>query len=147
MKHHRQAGLAAATAAVTLTLGLLPGCRSFDEDWRRAGEPAAGAPIGTGRWTGTWQNTNNTHSGVLRAVVQAPDGTNYTARYYAEWGTHHGTFRSPLPGVWHDGRLAFSASKRVVGFRIDTAGTLTDTALDATYTSRFDVGTFTLRRP
>ena len=136
-----------AAAAIAAFLLLLTGCRSFEKDWARAGAPPERPALGTGRWVGTWQNTNNTHSGALRAVVTALDGTNHTARFQAQWGKHTGGFRARLPGVWQDGRLVFSGSERILGFRIDTAGTLTDETLDATYTSRFDVGTFTLRRP
>jgi hypothetical protein len=128
-------------------VGLGTGCRSFEKDWQAAAARPAASPSGTGQWTGTWGNTNNTHSGPLRAVVTSPDGTNYTARFHAVWGRHQGSFTSPLPGHWEAGNYVFAGSKRVLGFRIDTAGTLTDTELNATYTSRFDRGYFRLRRP
>ena len=43
-----------------------------------------------GRWTGSWQNTNNTHGGALRALVEPDggDGTRYTARFQKIAGIH-----------------------------------------------------------
>ena len=41
----------------------------------------------------------------------------------------------------------FSGSKRVLGVKITTAGTIEPDRFNATYDSRFDSGTFTLKRP
>ncbi|KAB2664907.1 MAG: hypothetical protein DVB31_09620 [Verrucomicrobia bacterium] len=131
-----------------LALPWIAGCRSFESDWNGAAIASESAPIpGTGRWIGTWGNTNNTHGGPLRAVVKSPDGTNYTARFHAVWGNHSGSFRTPLPGRWQGDAYRFAGSKRVFGFRIDTAGTLTERSLEATYSSSLDQGRFSLRRP
>lgn len=133
--------------AALLLVPALAGCRSFESDWNAAAERTGPfAAPGAGRWTGTWGNTNNGHGGPLRAVLRTDDGTHYTARFHAGWGSHSGSFTTPLHGSWADGRCRFTGSKRVFGLRIDTEGVLTDTGFDAAYRSALDQGRFTLRR-
>ncbi len=72
------------TSAVLLTAG----CSSFSKEWRAAAHPAAdpaGAGI-SGRWIGTWQNTNNTHSDRMRAVVTPVSATEYRVHVHAKYG-------------------------------------------------------------
>ena len=134
--------------AVLAALPWIAGCRSFEKDWQQAASGSESAPArGTGRWIGTWGNTNNGHGGPLRAVHVSPDGTNYNARFHAVWGSHSGSFRTTLHGAWQGDECRFTGSRRVLGFRIETDGTLTDQTLEAVYTSAFDNGRFTLRRP
>lgn len=123
---------------------LLAGCSSFDADWKAASAAKSGGI--SGRWVGTWQNTNNTHGGVLKALI-TPDGTNeFAARFYAEWGSHSGSFKTTLRGHFENDTFVFESSKRIMGFKITTAGHATYEDFFATYSSRFDNGTFTLKR-
>jgi hypothetical protein len=141
--HHFCRRLAGVTA---LLAGLLfGGCRSFEHDWQAA---AVATGDITGRWLGTWQNTNNAHAGPLRAVVTAGDGAGrYRARFHARWGRFAGSFRSTLAGTNTPAGFAFTGRERVLGVRIDTAGLISGTNFHATYDSAFDRGTFTLERP
>jgi hypothetical protein len=124
---------------------ILAGCTSFEKDWNSASTATTGGIAG--RWVGTWQNTNNTHGGVLKAVLK-PDGTNeFAARFYAEWGSHSGSFKTTLRGHFENDTFLFDSSKRIMGFKITTRGNATPTDFFATYSSRFDNGTFTLKRP
>jgi len=127
-----------------LTLGLC-GCTSFESRWASA--PARPADAVSGRWLGTWQNTNNAHGGPLKAVL-IPKGSNtFSAYFHAGWGRRTGTFRMPIHGENSGDTFRFEGSRRILGVRIDTAGTFRGDRFDATYGSRFDTGTFTLRRP
>lgn len=126
------------------------GCRSFEKDWTaaRAGTAAATDPRGVaGTWAGTWQNTNNTHGGPLRAVLWRVDGAEYRARFHAGWGTRSGSFSTRLRGGWTNGVFVFSGTRRVFGVPIRTAGRVEAGRLESGYDSPFDRGTFTLGRP
>ncbi len=131
-------------ASLLVAALLVSGCSSFEKEWAAA---PASAPDGvSGRWIGRWQNTNNTHGGALRAVVK-PDGKEgYDARFHAEWGSHSGSFRTPLPGAFKDGEYRFRGSRRILGVKITTAGNIGTNGFDATYDSAFDRGIFRLQR-
>ena len=131
--------LFALTALLTLC-----GCRSFESDWQAA--PASSPDSLTGRWVGTWQNTNNTHSGPLRAVVWQRDTNRFDARFHAGWGKQSGSFQTKLRGQWQDGTFHFTGKKRVFLVPITTTGTATPDRLDSGYDSPLDRGSFQLHR-
>ncbi len=140
---------------IPLISALLCGCRSFEKDWAAVPASAGGTgnqalgtaslPI-TGRWIGTWQNTNNTHAGPLRAVVWQESENRLRARFHAGWGSRSGSFTSPLDGAWNGSRYAFTGRRRIFGVLIETTGDITADNFSARYDSRFDRGTFTLHR-
>lgn len=132
-------------AGLLTWLALVAGCRSFERDWQAADAGPAGGL--NGRWIGTWQNTNNTHSGRLRAVVCETGPGEVRARFHATWGRMAGSFRTRLRGRWEDGTWRFSGRRRIAGFLITTEGSATPDRMDVQYRSRPDTGTFTLRRP
>ena len=124
------------------------GCRSFEKDWDLARQGSATTdPLRVaGAWTGTWQNTNNTHGGPLRAVLWRVDDHEYRARFHAGWGRRSGSFRTRLKGSWTNGVFVFSGTRRVLGVPIRTSGQVDGTRLESGYDSPFDRGTFTLGR-
>lgn len=122
----------------------LTGCRSFEKDWEHAS--ATSADPAAGRWIGTWQNTNNTHSGPLRAVVVPVPG-GYRARFEAGWGRHSGSFRTRLRGTPAGDAVEFEGRRRILGVKITTRGRADGKSFEATYDSRFDRGSFEMRRP
>ena len=132
-----------------ISAALLTGCRSFESDWKTAeGQTRrTGTTAITGAWVGTWQNTNNTHSGPLRAVVWRVDDTRYRARFHAGWGRHSGSFRMTLKGQTTEDTFHFKGVKRILGIPIRTDGVVGSQTFRANYTSMFDQGTFTLERP
>ena len=126
------------------------GCRSFEKDWTaaRTGDGRPADPRGVaGPWAGTWQNTNNTHGGPLRAVLWRVDDNAYQARFHAGWGKRSGSFSTRLKGTWTNDVFVFSGTKRVFGVPIRTAGRVDPRRLESGYDSPFDRGTFTLGRP
>ena len=138
--------IAHGVAALFLMLALA-GCTSFDKEWARARTqpPAASGMAGT--WVGSWQNTNNTHGGALRAIVIPSGADSYRARFNATWGNHTGSFTTRLKGTREGDAFVFEGRKRILGFLIVTRGRGDAKDLSSTYESRFDSGTFTLRRP
>lgn len=140
-------GLAWAVMATCVLL--LGGCRSFEKDWSaaRTGSVAVDARGLSGAWSGTWQNTNNTHGGPLRAVLWRVDDDEYRARFHAGWGRRSGSFSTRLKGGWTNGGFVFSGTQRVWGVPIRTAGRVDAARLESGYDSPFDRGTFTLGRP
>ena len=136
----------AIAAACTLATA---GCRSFEKDWTaaRSGSLAVDARGLSGAWSGTWQNTNNTHGGPLRAVLWRVDDDEYQARFHAGWGTRSGSFSTRLKGGWTNDVFVFSGTRRVFGVPIRTAGRADARRLESGYDSPFDRGTFTLGRP
>ena len=133
------------TALALTILSTMCGCTSFETRWKNAHSNSTDGVAG--RWVGTWQNTNNAHGGPLKAVL-VPTGSNaFSAYFHAGWGKHSGTFRTPIQGNRAGDAFRFKGSKRVFGVKIDTAGTIGSGEFNATYDSRFDSGTFTLKRP
>ena len=121
------------------------GCRSFEKDWAAAARVPipAGDSLG-GRWTGTWQNTNNAHGGELRAIVPPSESTRRTVRFFATWGRHSGSFTSPLAVTSNGDTATFVGRRRILGFRITTRGEAKNDRFNATYQSAFDNGTLFL---
>ena len=132
--------------SLCLLVLFLCGCRSFEKDWAAAASTGTPPTTITGRWVGTWQNTNNTHSGPLRAVLWHQDSNHFKARFHAGWGKHTGSFRTRIAGQWQGDTFHFSGKRRILFVPITTTGTATATRLDSGYDSPMDQGTFTLRR-
>jgi hypothetical protein len=134
--------------SLALLAAVLCGCRSFDSAWNEARQGSAAGSGIEGRWVGSWQNTNiNSHTGQLRAVLVKRSDTNYTARFHATWGSHSGSFKTMLNGTNDGDDFVFESRKRILGFLIVTHGRANPTNFVSTYESRFDNGTFTMRRP
>lgn len=134
--------------ALPLTAALaLAGCSSFEPKWAEATRVPSLASDPTGAWVGTWQNTNNTHGGALRAILERQSATDYTAVFHATWGNKSGSFTTRLKGTRDGDVLAFEGRKRVLFFLIRNAGQVSPTNFVSTYESKFDNGTFTLQRP
>ncbi len=125
----------------------LAGCTSFETKWAAAVRVPSLASDPLGAWVGTWQNTNNTHGGALRAILERKSETNYAATFHATWGNQSGSFTTRLKGTRDGDSLAFEGRKRLLFFLIRNAGQVNPTNFVSTYESRFDNGTFTLRRP
>jgi hypothetical protein len=133
--------------AILLVAASSAGCKSFDSEWSATCATPQPSQSIQGAWIGTWQNTNNTHHGQLRAVLSKKSETNYTAHFHATWGSHSGGFTTQLKGQWDNDAYRFEGRKRILGFLIVTRGDASATNLFSVYESRFDNGTFTLRRP
>lgn len=110
--------------AIVAVAILLTGCSSFNREWRAAGrEPVPSEGI-SGQWIGTWQNTNNTHSDTMRAVLKDSGNGTYQAHFHARYKR---IFRSPTPWSWRvdERRTVFdSTASRTWGkWRAESTGT------------------------
>lgn len=130
---------------------LSTGCSSFSKQWDAAGGPPRD-PLGIeGRWIGTWQNSNNTHADRMRAVM-VPVGTNeYRVHFHAKYKKvlgfkYDATFRGrPENGVFvFEGREDLGT---LAGGVYRYTGRVSSAEFFSTYDSKYDSGTFTLKRP
>lgn len=144
-----------------LTLAVLTSqmaaCSSgFQKSWREASRPSAKAPY-VGRWTGTWQSSQSKHRGHLECVLEAKPYVDvlantypFEATFHAHWGGLSSTYRVPLNGTDMGKSLFIQGSQDLgplQGGVYEYKGSVTASRFDATYTSKYDRGTFTLRRP
>jgi hypothetical protein len=120
------------------------GCSSFDRTWRNP--PAQSAGI-AGRWEGRWQSATG-HDGKLRAIITPQTTARYDARFRA-------TYRSVLSAEYgvtlhvkqRGPRFQFRGAANLgVWGRYETTGYATRTQFRAAYRSKFDHGTFEMRR-
>lgn len=137
--------------ALVLLAGLLVGCSSFSRDWKAADRPAAD-PLGIeGRWIGTWQNTNNTHADKMRAVMTRTGDGIYNVHFHAKYKKVLGfKYRATFKGTAENGAFIFRGEEDLgvlAGGVYRYAGTVSPTNFYSTYESKYDTGTFTLRRP
>jgi hypothetical protein len=136
---------------VGLAFPLLAGCSSFTRDWKAA----ASAPMPTtdisGRWEGTWQNTNNTHRDKMRAILTRISDGEYRARFHAKYAKILGfSYATTFHGTWTSGEFVFHGEEnlgKLAGGLYKYDGRISPTNFFSTYDSKHDVGTFTLKRP
>jgi hypothetical protein len=148
---------------VWILLGLIPlvlvltGCSSFNREWRQAAtQPPTTTGI-TGRWEGRWKSEANGHNDKLRAIITAVDTNHYDVKFHAaykNWSTlyltvHFGyTVRmETMPG--QEG-LKFRGSEDLgflAGGVYTYEGRADATNYFSTYKSKYDWGTFEMKRP
>ena len=131
--------------------GLVAGCSSFSREWKAADRPATD-PLGIeGRWIGTWQNTNNTHADKTRAVMTRTGDGVYDVHFHAKYKTVLGfKYRATFRGTAENGAFVFRGEEDLgvlAGGLYRYAGKVSPTNFYSTYESKYDTGTFTLRRP
>jgi hypothetical protein len=134
------------TAALFLFAGVLtPGCSSFERAWRNP--PAESVGI-AGRWEGHWQSARTPHKGKLRAIMTPQPAGRYDARFHATHGSVLSAEYDVTLDVKQRGlRTEFrGAADLGVWGRYQTTGYATAAQLRATYRSKFDHGTFEMRR-
>jgi hypothetical protein len=136
--------------AITLLLPWLAGCSSFNREWRAAAKQSQSPNNISGRWEGTWQNTNNSHRDKLRAILTRVSEGEYQAHFHAKYKkvltfTYQATFR----GAWTNSQFVFHGEEnlgKLAGGTYKYEGRISPTNFFSTYDSRYDKGTFTLAR-
>ena len=130
---------------------LLNGCSSFNRDWNKAAAGPAPSGSMSGAWDGSWLSDHNGHTGRLRCLfTENPDGT-YQARFRAVYAKiiHVGytaTFRMEPAS---NGETQFKGGANLGWWRggvYDYAGHIRSTNFFATYTNKYDYGTFQMHR-
>lgn len=110
---------------------------------------SAQQPDLSGWWSGYWVSDKNGHTGPLNATFKPLDANTYKV-------TYRGRFAKVIPFRYSttmdvvgagEGVAVLAAEKRLGPFgTFRTTATATDSAFDATFTSRRDSGRFVLRR-
>lgn len=135
--------------ALSCLIGVLTGCTTFDARYEAALANRS-APGVEGAWEGRWQSENGHGGDRLRAVVTQREPQKLHVVFRAHfWGIFdidevvdlNVTGTNPVRasgeadlGYWKGGVYQYDA-------------TITPVKFDATYTSKYDHGTFTLTRP
>jgi len=142
----------AQCTALLLMAACLSGCSTFERDWKRA----ASAPTGgiAGRWIGRWQSDVNGHNDQLRCLVTPSTNGTYSARYHARYTKWFLRFTFgytvPLSVATHDGRFEFTGESNLgwyAGGVYRYNGSATATNFTSRYDSKYDRGTFEMKRP
>ncbi len=141
----------ATRLSITLALGILTGCSTFNRDWNE--EPAR-VIIPTdisGHWQGSWRSEVNGHHGALRCIVRQEDEHHYQARYRAIYGKIF-SFEYTVPITVERSRDLFTFKGeanlgKLAGGIYDYEGTASPTNFYSTYRSKYDHGVFQMTRP
>ncbi len=134
-------------SALLVGVGLTSGC-SFSREWKAASRELPPAQDITGAWVGTWQNSNNSHTGRLKAVITRVSETEYQARFKAWWlGILNGTFDTSLQGQWEEDDFVFEGTQKVMVWEFQQQGRASATRFDSEYSSSDYRGSFTMERP
>ena len=138
-------------AIALLLLSFLCGCSSFNRDWRRATVPPPSENSIEGRWEGRWISEVNGHNGALRCLMLQETNSLYQARFRATYGgIFHFSYTARLETQPHYGGFELNGEAnlgRLAGGVYYYEGRATPTNLVCTYRSKYDHGTFDLRRP
>ena len=106
-----------------------------------------------GAWKGYWKSDTNGHYGPLWCIVRLSPGKpgSHDFRYRAGWGVlRFGNYTHTTPTIRNrDGSFILNGAM-ILPAGLGTykvKGNLTPATFDATYSSKHDRGTLTLRRP
>ncbi len=136
--------------ALSLLLPWLASGSSFDREWRAAAKQPEMPNDISGRWEGTWQNTNNSHHDKMRAILTRVAEGQYLAYFHAKYKKifgfkYHATFR----GTWNGKEFVFQGQEnlgKLAGGVYKYEGRISPSDFFSTYDSKYDTGTFTLKR-
>jgi hypothetical protein len=133
----------------------ISGCSSFNRAWESAGKTRSetGHPI-DGRWQGTWLSDANGHTDELRCLITPLSNDVHTARFHARYkiGFCRFSFGYSVPLRVQPTNNAFRFDGEsnlgwLAGGTYRYEGTATATNFTSTYRSKYDHGTFQMKRP
>ncbi len=140
-------------AQITVGLTLLVavcGCSTFNRDWKGAAHEPQSQNSAEGRWDGKWISESNGHHGALRCLMSREDDSHYQARFHATWGgVFHFNYTARFEMQPHDIGWEFNGEADLgkLGGVYYYEGRATTTNMVSTYQSKYDHGTFDLKRP
>jgi len=127
------------------------GCSSFNDQWRKTAQNPAPTNDIQGRWQGRWISEPSGHSGKLRCLILKMPDDIYQARFHAKYGQIF-SFEYTVPlKVQRTGETFHFSGEANLGrfaggvYRYD--GHANGTNFFSDYSSKYDHGTFTMRRP
>ena len=139
--------LVAATALV------FSGCSTFNYEWRQAAKKPTCTNDITGRWDGQWISQANGHHDKLRALITAVDTNHYDVKFHAaykKWITVHFGYTVHMETKPSTSGIDFHGSENLgalAGGVYTYDGQADPTNFFSTYKSKYDRGTFEMKRP
>lgn len=136
---------------LSAVLLLVTGCSTFNREYKAAlAEPISTTDI-SGPWEGDWLSDKNGHTGRLRAVLRQTSQDEYDAHFQATfWKIFRASYRVPLK-FEEKGGLTILAGKSNLGLLsgglYTYQGEATPVNFFSTYESKYDHGTFEMKRP
>jgi len=127
------------------------GCRTFESEWKKAGEASAGQEGISGRWKGVWLSDANGHTGELRCLLVKKDDGNWKARFHAKYQKFFSFgYSTQFTMVREGDEYNFQGEADLgwlAGGHYHYEGTANPTNFFSTYSSKYDHGTFRMGRP
>jgi len=128
----------------------LCGCTTFNHEWNAAGAHPP-APDLRGRWQGVWVSDVNGHTDELRCVIEPKADGTYRARFHAKYRKVLSFGYTVVLTVQPQGNgFAFRGDANLgwyAGGLYHYEGRADATNFVATYSCKYDHGTFRLARP
>jgi hypothetical protein len=142
-------------AGIIFVSGLLvmTGCSSFNREWRQAILNPTPANDISGPWEGRWDSKSTGHNDAMRCLVTRVDDTHYDAKFraaYKKWITVHFGYTVRLETRPSTNGVAFRGAEDlglIAGGVYTYAGHADATNFFSTYDSKYDRGTFQMKRP
>ena len=128
----------------------LAACSSYESRWRQPHFAAGGKDKFEGSYVGTWASTSHPGTGGrLWCIVTKKSGNAYLAEFKATW---HGVFSSEHAVVLKMSGKGIFAGETEIKMWIGSGayrctGTMSGSALTASYDASYDKGSFNLHRP
>jgi hypothetical protein len=148
---------------VWICLGVIPlllgvtGCSSFNHEWKKAATQPVKAHDIAGRWEGRWHSDANGHNDRLRAIITAVSTNHYDVKFHAAYQhwmtlflTVHFGYTVRMEAQNESGGLKFLGSEDLgflAGGIYTYEGRADGTNFFSTYKSKYDWGTFEMKRP
>lgn len=136
---------------------ILTGCSSFNREWREAATQPAKVNGITGRWEGRWHSDANGHNDQIRALITAVDTNHFDVKFHAaykNWQTMYATvhfgYTVRMEAASEGSGVKFHGSEDLgflAGGVYTYEGRADGTNFFSTYKSKYDWGTFEMRRP
>jgi hypothetical protein len=127
------------------------GCSTFYRDWDRAAGQLPPPDSIAGRWEGAWTSDVNAHTGRLRCLLNRENDTSYRARFRATyWKIFRFSYAVSLAVEERGGTWRISGEEnlgKMAGGVYRYEGQVSPTNFHATYSSKYDHGTFEMKRP
>jgi hypothetical protein len=137
--------------ALVSLLAFITGCSSFNRQWKSALAQPHSDPDISGAWEGRWLSDRNGHTGKLRGILSRGEADQYKARFHATfWKIFHATYEVPLKYEEKNGEVLLSGEAdlgKLSGGVYQYEAKATGAQFFSTYKSKYDHGTFEMKRP
>jgi len=130
-------------------MALTSGCSTFNREWRAASKIPAATNDLAGRWQGSWVSEANGHSGKLRCLISRQREDAYAARFHAKFMKIFSFGYAVKLETKRTGdtfNFTGSADLGALGGVYRYEGHAEGTNFFSTYSSKYDHGTFQMRR-